>query len=479
MIDKYHVIVVGSGVAGLAAAAILSGHGLKILVIDDNAHVGGQLLRNLHNSASFGKRFEPDRLKRQGIQLVSQLKNGKVPILNGAQVLGVYPERMLLVEDNRGRVSEYYAQTLILATGARERQLPFRGWTLPGVMATGAAQILIKNSGILPGRKTLIGGCSPLMLVLAAEILTSGGEVLAVLDQSLAAEKLKAFNAGTAIWPKLLEGASNLARLFAARVPIKQGVRIVEARGRQQLEDVVVARVHVDGRIIRGTEKIYATDTLAVGYGFSPNIELPLQAGCVVKFSAAQGGWFVDVNNTMATTVDNIYAVGETTGIAGAGKSFIEGRIAGWAILNKQGIVDPQTYETKTRPLIRQRLRHVQYGHFLNQLCRPQTGCYADIPDNTVICRCEEVTMGDIRRQLKNDFTTMNSIKKATRCSMGNCQGRTCGPILFDILSSYMPRPPDAIGCPSSRVPVKKVALGALAEMTTRSEQNGGNFNEN
>jgi D-hydroxyproline dehydrogenase subunit alpha len=475
MKHRYHVIIVGSGLAGLAAADILSRYGIHILAIDDNAHMGGQLLRKLRHTAAAGKRFEPDRLKRQGARLAARIKKGNVQVLNGAQVLGIYPEHSLLVEDSRGHVSEYRADALILATGARERQLPFKGWTLPGVMSTGAAQVLIKSSGILPGRKTLIGGCGPLMLVLAAEILANRGEVLAVLDQSSTLMKLKAVTAGPAIWPKLLEGATYLARLAAARVSMKQGMRIVEARGRNQLEAVVVAGVDADGRIVPGTERIYPTDTLAVGYGFSPNIELPQQAGCAIKYSEAMGGWFVDVRETMITTVDDIYAVGETTGIAGAAKSFVEGRIAAWDILKKRGVLDRQTYESKARPLMRQRSRQVQYGRFLNHLCRLQPGCYADIPDETVICRCEEITMGTIRSQLNNNFTTMNGIKKATRSGMGNCQGRTCGPIIFDILSAHSHRSSDEIRCTSARAPVKTVTLGALAKMTVNTSQDGGN----
>jgi len=469
MNNKYHVIIVGSGLAGLAAADILSRYGVHILVIDDNAHTGGQLLRKQPYAGRGSKRFEPDRLKRHGARLAARLQKDNVQILNGTQVLGIYPEHTLLIEDSRRNVSEYRADSLIIATGARERQLPFKGWTLPGVMSTGAAQILMKSSGILPGRKTLIGGCGPLLLALAAEILASRGHVLAVLDQGSTTMKLKAISAGPAIWPKLFEGATYLARLAAARVSVQQRVRIVEARGRQHLEEVIVADVDADGRIVRGTERSYPTDTLAVGYGFSPNIELPQQAGCAVKFSNAKGGWYVAVDDTMTSTVADIYAVGETTGIAGAGKSIVEGRIAAWTILNKQGAVDWPTYETKTRPLTRQRSRQVRYGRFLNQLCRPQPDCYADILDETMVCRCEEITIGEVRRQLNNGFTTMNAIKRATRCGMGHCQGRTCGPILFDIISTFTQRPPAAVGCASARAPVKTVSLGALAQMTVNS----------
>jgi NADPH-dependent 2,4-dienoyl-CoA reductase/sulfur reductase-like enzyme/bacterioferritin-associated ferredoxin len=470
MKPNYHVIIVGSGPAGLAAADILSGYGRRVLVIDENSHIGGQLLRTPLYAT--GKRFEPDRTKRAGGRLMARLKRAGVQVLSDTQVLGIYPGPTLIVQESRGQVTEYRGESLILAIGARERQLPFKGWTLPGVMSTGAAQILMKSSGILPGKNTLIGGCGPLILAVAAEILANQGKVRAVLDQSRAASKLGAITAGPALRPRLVEGAICLARLVAARVPIRQGVRIVEARGNHRLEAVVTARVDADGRIISGTELTCATDTLAVGYGFSPNIELAQQAGCRVKFNNDKGGWHVDVDDSMRTTAADIYAVGETTGIAGGGKSLIEGRIAAWSILGKQGLVDRQTSESSIRPLIRQRSQQVRYGRFLNRLCRLPPGCYTDIPDETTICRCEEVTMGDIRRQLNNDFTTMNGIKKATRCGMGNCQGRTCGPILFDILSARSPSlPPDAIGCTSARVPVKRVALGALAAMTIDTTQ--------
>lgn len=479
MQHEYHVIVVGSGLAGLAAADIISRHGMQVLIIDDNAHMGGQLIRKAPHGRYGGKRFEFDSLKRKGLRLMAPFQTGRARVLNGARVLGIYPGHILLVEDNTGRVGEYRAEAIVLATGARERHLPFKGWTLPGVMSTGAAQILMKSFGILPGRKTLIGGRSPLMLTLATEILDNRGKVLAVLDQSSAATKLKAFTKEPVIGSKILEGIACLVRLAYARVPIKQSVRIVEASGYRKIKSVIIARVDSNDRIIQGTEQISYPDTLAVGHGFSPNIELPQQAGCAVQFNELKGGWFVDVDENMMSTVPDIYAAGETTGIAGGGKSFVEGQIAAWAILRKRGNLNQETYENKTRRLMHQRRRHVRYGYFLNRICAPQLSSYADIPDETVICRCEEITMGEIRKQLKNDFSTMNAIKKTTRCGMGNCQGRICGPVLFDILSAHTHRSPKAIGYSSSRAPIKMVSLGGLAKMEPGVFENNGDHSKN
>lgn len=469
MNKRYHAVIVGSGMAGLAAAELLSMHGLHVLVVDDNTHTGGQLLRRPAHTAGKKRRFEIDRIKRQGIRLAERLTAGNLHFCNQTQVLGIYPERSLLLARPNQHLFECHADSLILATGAREKQLPFKGWTLPGVMATGAAQILMKSSGILPGKKTLIGGLGPLMLVLAAEILSNGGKVHALLDQSSFAEKIKAVTVGPEIGFKLLEGAFYFTRLAFARVPIMQGVRILEARGRKQLEAVVYARTDANGKIIDGTEQIRSTDTLAVGYGFSPNIELPQQAGCSVSYDADKGGWFVDVDASMATSAPGIYAVGETTGIAGAGKSFIEGQIAAWDILLKTGRVNRRRHKEYTRALKRQRRQQVRYGRLINRMCRIAPGCYEEIPDETIVCRCEEITMGEIRRRLGQGFATMNGIKRATRCTMGNCQGRICGPILSEIISGFTHRPPGEIGCTSARIPVKTVSLGALAKMPISS----------
>ncbi|MEJ2640085.1 MAG: FAD-dependent oxidoreductase [Desulfosarcinaceae bacterium] len=437
MAEVHHVIIVGSGIAGLAAADLLSAHGLRVLVVDDNACSGGQLLRQPIYGKKPNSGFEPDRIKRRGSRLSTALKHSRVEMLQNAQVLGIYPENTLLVEAPPGRVSEYGARAVVLTTGARERQVPFKGWTLPGVISTGGAQILMKGSGILPGAKPLIAGCGPLLFVVAAEILAKGGKVMGILDLSSAAKKLNVFGAGPAIGSKLLEGALCLARLAAARVPLWQRRRVVEARGSRCLEAVVAARVDARGRVRPGTERVYPVDTLAMGHGFAPNIELPLQAGCRVRYADAAGGWHVAVNAAMQTSVAGIHAVGETTGIGGGGKSLVEGRLAAWHILKAMGRVKPAAHRRHVATLERRRRR------------------------------CEEIRLGEIRRAMGNGFTTLDGLKRATRCGMGLCQGRTCGPILIDLLRHVGRGCPEVIGPPSSRAPVKTVTLGALARMTT------------
>ncbi len=459
------VIIVGSGIGGLAAAACLAAHGLKILLLDENSHPGGQFLRP-------GLPIGPNRrdaklnfLQRQGLNLQKQLSSNAVSMLTVAQVLGIFPEHTLLVEDRPNHLAEYSAETLILATGARERYLPFRGWTLPGVMGTGAAQILMKSAGMLPGRNILIAGNSPLMPVVAAEILRHGGKLHSLLHHGGSVPMRQLLAAGPRILPRVVQGAAYLARLVAARVPVRRGVRIIEARGRRQLETVTAGRVDARGRVIAGTETHIDVDTLAIGYGFAPNLELAQQAGCTLAYAPDQGGWCVDINDSMETSLKNIYAAGEITGIAGAAKSLIEGQISAWKILLRQGRVNRRTAAGHVRRLRRQRKQELQYGRFLNQLCRIDANCYAGIPDDTIVCRCEEISMQTIRRQVQHGFTTMRGLKTAARCGMGHCQGRTCGPILFDIISALTQQQAETVGYTSARAPVKMVSLGALARI--------------
>lgn len=449
--------------AGLAAADLLARHGLQVLVVDENGHTGGQLLRRMPHAPARTQGFEPSLMKRRGSRLLARVRARRdITIMQRSQVVGIFSENHLLIEDDSGRMAEMQAPFIICATGARERLLPFKGWTLPGVMATGAAQILIKGSGVLPGAELLIAGSGPLPLVLTSQILSHKSRVRAILDQSARRDKAGIWLLAHQ-WPRLLEGAWHLSRILAARTPLRHNTRVIEARGRGRLEAVVAAQFDARGRIVPGSELIYRADALAIGGGFVPNIELLQQAGCTTHFDPDKGGWAAAVDEQMITSVETIYAAGETTGIAGAEKSYLEGQIAAWSILHRLGLAAHREFAATQARLSRQRQRQLRYGRFLNRLCRVPPRYYDFLADDTVICRCEEVTLGTIRHALADGFSTMGALKKATRCGMGNCQGRICGPLLHDILAATGRKFDAQIGPLSIRSPVKPVRLGALA----------------
>jgi len=457
------VAIIGAGFAGLAAADVLAGSGLDVRVFDENPHVGGQLLRRPGGTSHGLGGFEFDGIRRSGLRLVGRMARRGVKVNGGAQVLGLFPGQTLLVEDRDGKVSEVASRCVLVAAGARETYLPFKGWTLPGVISTGAAQILIKSSGMLPAKETLIGGLGPLQFVLAKEISRHGGKVLAVLDHAGVSEKIWLLRTLPRNLPKLLDGAWIMALLAYSGVRVRSRMRILEASGKTRLESVVAARAGGDGQIVSGTETRYPTECLAVGFGFAPNIELLMQAGCAAEHLPERGGWVVRVGDLMETTLENVFAAGEVTGIAGARKSMIEGRIAGLAILERLERPAPGTPRL-LQGLARERRSELRYGAVLSRMCRLPGAWVKGIPEETIICRCEDVRMADIRKAMVDGFVTPGALRRACRCGMGNCQGRICSPIIRDILAAETQTEPGRIRAPSVRPPIKAVRLGGLAE---------------
>jgi D-hydroxyproline dehydrogenase subunit alpha len=447
------VAVVGGGFSGLVAAKILADRGLRVSLLDENIRMGGQVLRSLPWS---GDSSMSRGLRRHGLRLIDGMKRKPIEVLNRTKVLDIDEQLGLLAEREEKEIISVAPKMLLLATGAREKFLPFKGWTLPGVISTGAAQILMKGSGVLPARKMLVSGTGPFLFALSAEFLRNGGKLVSVLDLGRLREKLFMLTQGFYHFSKVMEGLSFLAAIMKARVPFHHRTAVIEARGCGELDTVVAAKVSRSGRNIGGTEKIYRTGCLAVGWGYTPNIELPQRAGCGLTYNSNMGGWVVRVGNDLETTVDRIFAAGEITGIAGAQKSINEGELAAYGILKKLG---REVDLRRLRILERQRSLHLRFGICFNKLHKLPDGAFPAIPDEVTICRCEDVKMGDIRRAVNEGYDTPAMLKRALRIGMGNCQGRTCAPLIYDILSTLTKRTAEDIPVLSVRSPVKVVAV--------------------
>lgn len=462
--EKYDVVIVGSGFSGIVAAGILADHGLAVLMVDENFHVGGQLLRKIPPELGHYSSDHLDYTKKIGFRFIECIRHKNVTILNRTLVLGIYTGKKMLLEISGKEVKTVTCDTVLFATGARERFVPFKGWTLPGVFSTGLLQVMMKSSGVLPAEKLLIGGTGLFLFAAAHEYLKSGGKLLSLLEQSAIWDKVKFFPLLLRQWPKMMEGARYVSRILFSGVPLKFGRKIIEARGNGQLQEVLTARVDASDRVVGGTEKRYKTGALAVGYGFSPNIELPQLAECQLEYSAAKGGWVVKVDDDMRSSVAGIYAAGETTGIGGAFKSINEGEIAAWAILRDFEKIKEDDYRRRLKKLSRQRKHHLKFGEYFNLLYRIPPDDWQAIADDTVICRCEDVTMGDIRQAVAAGYRTPAALKVAVRTTMGNCQGRTCGSAIYDILAALTGESCQNIEPFTVRPPIKPVVMASLAD---------------
>lgn len=461
---KYDVVIVGSGFSGIIAAGILAESQLDILMVDENFHIGGQLLRKIPGQLGEYSFYRPDHIKKIGFRFVDNVKKQKIKIMTRTCVVGIYPGNRLMLESQRKEILEITCDTLLFATGARERYLPFKGWTLPGVYSTGMAQVLMKSSGVLPARKILVGGSGLFLFSVGYEFLKNKGKVLAILEQTGMIDKLKMLPLLFQQFSKFVEGGKFLAKIYFSGVPVKYRRRIVEARGNNALEEVVVGKVDSRGKLIEGTEKIYKTEALAMGYGFVPNIEGPQLAGCEVEFSGSKGGWIVKVDESMETSIANVLAAGEITGVGGALKSINEGKIAAITILKKFEKIGDNEYRRQLKKLTKERKHHMRFVHYFNSLYRIPAQAILDIPDDTVVCRCEDITMSDIKKGIANGYNNPQALKSGMRITMGNCQGRTCGPVVYDILNLLTGQSLESLGPFNVRPPLKPISIKALAD---------------
>jgi len=460
--DKYDIVIIGSGFSGIAAADILADHDLSILLIDENIHIGGQLLRKIPEELGEYPSYKPEKIKRIGFDFIDKVKQKKITLMNKTALLGVYENNELLIEYNREKTFTLKYDFILFATGARERFLPFKGWTLPGVYSTGMLQVLIKNFGVLPAKKMLMAGSGLFLFAAAYEYLKNGGKLLGIMEQSPFWNKVKFLPQFFHQSSKFLEGAGYISKILLSGVPVKFQRHVIEARGEKNLEEVVIGKLDKHGELISGTEKTYKTDTLVVGYGFVPNIEAPQMAGCQLEYCKEKGGWTVVVNDYMETNVENILAAGEITGIGGANKSLNEGKIAAYTILGKLGLMDKENLAPLFKKLKKERKHHMSFVKCFNSLYQIKPKTVLGIPDDTIVCRCESVDMKSIKDAVSMGCHDPNGLKMATRCTMGQCQGRTCAPVIYDLLQILCSRTPEETGLFSVRPPFKPVSISAL-----------------
>lgn len=453
------VAVCGAGPAGLAAAAVLGRAGLDVRLLDENPLPGGQLLRRSRKPTRGGL----DPARRQGLRLAARSKGQNFYGKPLQRVIGIFADGEVLAVDAGHRLVRLRPRAAILATGARERYLPFAGWTLPGVMGAGAAQILVKAHGILPARRLVVAGAGPLLYAAAAETAAARGRVLAVLDQAGWREHWHLALALCRQPTKMLQGAAYLIRLQAAGCRVRCGWRVVRAEGRERAQRVVAVRSAPRGRPSNET-MVFSADGLAIGWGLVPNLELAQQAGCRLVHDEHRGGWVVDTDAALQTSRPGIFAAGEVTGIGGGAKALVEGELAAFGVIDYLGSRLGGQVAARRRWLNHRRRRELSLGRALAAVTRVPPEALAGIPDDTVVCRCEDVTMGDIRRAVFSGADSLSALKKTLRLGMGICQGRTCGPVVLDLLALLTRQSPTTLPPFGVRAPIKPVTLGVLAE---------------
>ncbi|MET9813051.1 MULTISPECIES: NAD(P)/FAD-dependent oxidoreductase [unclassified Streptomyces] len=439
--------VIGAGPAGLAAALAASARGVRVTLVDAAAEAGGQFYRQPAAGLGAGRPEALHHRWRTWERLRDGLAASAVRVLTDhhvwcvERVSGGFTVHALLGPEQE-EPAEVHARAVLLATGGYEQVLPFPGWTLPGVVTAGGAQAMLKGGLVVPGRRAVVAGSGPLLLPVATGLAAAGVEVAALVE-STDPERLAARL--TALADKLPEGTGYAARLLRHRVPVLTRHTVVRAHGDDRLTGVTVAALDADGRVRPGTGRQLPCDTLAVGHGMLPHTDLADGLGCRLD------GLAVAVDDEQRTDVPGVWAAGEATGIGGAALALAEGHIAGCsAAARLRGTApDPAPAAVRARTKLR------RSAAALDSACAPPAHWPEQVTDDTVVCRCEEVTAGAVRDALDLGAGDERTVKLLTRAGMGWCQGRMCSTAVAGLAGC----PPT----PARRPFARPVPLGVLA----------------
>ncbi|TDD98923.1 FAD-dependent oxidoreductase [Jiangella asiatica] len=425
--ETYDVAVVGGGPAGLAAASAALATGARVVLVDAGRQPGGQYWR--HPIGDLGAVADLHHDLATFRRLVAGAS--AAVRLFGHQAWTVEPaERGFLVRAVAdGMERAVPARVLVLAPGGYDRQVPFRGWDLPGVYTAGGAQALLKGHQVVAGRRVVVGGTGPFLLPVAAGLAVRGASVAGVFEANAPAGWLRRAGSVLPVAGKLTEGAGYAAALARHRVPYRSRRAIVAAHGAESLTAVTVARLDARWRVLPGSERIVECDTAAVGWGFTPQLELPLALGCATRVDV-DGSLVVAVDDLQRTSVPGVYVAGEACGIGGAPLAVAEGEIAGRAAANaataanaagQPAVVVPSRLRRRRRALRR-------FAAAMHEVHPVRDGWQTWLGEDTLVCRCEEVTAGEVRAAVDElGATDARTAKLLSRAGMGWCQGRVCG----------------------------------------------------
>ncbi len=446
------LVIVGGGPAGMAAAVEAANLGIAPVLIDSCPLPGGQFYRQPPPAFDLPP-------KRGAAAWLERLDRPEIHTLTDTTVWGLFPEEsghLLCLYGPAGTPRRLRAKTVILAPGAYERLFPFPGWTLPGVMTVGAALILVRQQRILPGQRVLISGTGPLPWVLAHELIAAGAEVAALLEAN--PFPWKGWRYAPGLWgqgERLKEGWQALLALWRTGQSIHWGHTVLAAQGENRVAQAAVGRP--DG----SERRMLRVDTICLGYGFVPAVQLARQAGCEHRYDPQMGGWVLQRDEWLQTSLAGIFTAGDGAGIGGKDTAIWEGQLAALGAARTLGIpATPQRVAQIRRELARQQ----RFAALLNGLFPFPSQAIDFLDENMIVCRCEGIRVKELRQRIAEGADTPGLLRKLTRAGMGRCQGRMCSHAVAEMLSRQTGRPLDQIGVATTRPPVMPIPLEGLIE---------------
>jgi D-hydroxyproline dehydrogenase subunit alpha len=459
------LIVLGAGPAGVAAARAATDAHVPVVLVDLAERPGGQYHRR--EPEAF-RATSPGALQQGWSAWADELDRLRTsPRLTHLGATTVWSARRdadgtVRLATDHPELPELEADAVIVATGAHERVVPFPGWDLPGVLTIGGAQALLKGQGVRPGHRVVVSGAGPLLLPVAAALATVRTGLVAVTDAGDTRSWLRgALRHGPRALPlaKVREGAAHLTTLARHGVRLRTRTAAVRAQGDGRVEEVTLAALDRSWHVIAGSERTVAADALATSHGFVPDVSVALSLGCALTVTHA-AGVAVTVDEWQMTSVADVWAAGEVTGIGGADVAAHEGRVAGLAAARRLG---GRVDERELHRAAARRRGDDAFVRTLAEVLDLPHGWTSWMAPDTVVCRCEDVTLARVDEAIaQRGAHDLRSVKLTTRCGMGYCQGRVCAPIVADLITARTGAAPTDAGALDRRPVLTPVPLGRL-----------------
>jgi len=440
--------IIGAGPAGMAAAVEAASLGLSVCVIDEAPAPGGQVFRAVERAAgdpALGADYAA------GLGLVRDFRAARIGYRPATTLWHLDPDEGVLSVLAGDQTDEITARRVILATGAQERPVPIPGWTLPGVLTAGAAQIMLKTAGAVPQGRTVLAGQGPLLALIAAQLRRAGAPPALVLETTPPGRRRAALRHAAGTWAGRTLLAKSLALLAETRALSRhRGVTGLRAEGEGRLQRVVW-----DGGSIEA-------DTLLLHEGVIPATHVSLAIGLAHAWDQAQRCWRPVTDAYGASSHDRVAVAGDGGGIGGWEAAVASGRLAALDAAHRLGRVPGEALAHRATPWLAARRQALAARPFLDALYAAPTWVLAP-PDGTIACRCEEVTAGRVREAARLGATGPNQLKAYLRCGMGPCQGRLCGPTVAALIAEVRGTTPESVGLYRPRAPYKPVTVAQLA----------------
>ena len=447
----YDTIVIGAGPSGVKAALKCSKKGQKVLIIDSNQNSGGQIYRAPPKSyvKKDNKSLEENLIQ---IKFSENLKKNNIDTAYNHTVWQVSPGFKINTFNEEGTV-EWSSKNLIVATGTYEKIIPFEGWTTPGIIGLAACTIMLKSHQTVPGNKIILSGNGPLLILVAYYVLKFGGKVDAIIDTSSKIKWIQSMFSLILNPKNFIQGISWILKIILSKVPIYSNSLVTKANKTKNGISVEIQNIK-NNKI-----KVLETEVLAIGHGLTPSTDITRLLRVDHLYNELKGGWIPKLDKYFRSSMKGLYITGDGAGISGAIAAEDKGELAAHALLKDQNIINENEFNNETSKILNRLKRYEIFAKGIAELNFTPTSLIKNINDDTILCRCEDITKKDIKNAVSNGAKNLNQIKSWTRFGMGPCQGRTCQYSVAKVASEQLKCNVKDLGYLTGRTPLRPFPL--------------------